>query len=140
MAAVVLLSACSGRTAERPLVMHCQKSPTLRGLYSAARFMQSYFNILDDEVLFRILAHLGTTVCLGTAPERRAALLPIKTLHNSTDANRQALQLAPGISVELVNPAVSESSSVLLHTPQLQADATEANVRTSGAEQSASRR
>ena len=84
--------------------------------------MQSYFSILDDEVHIRILAHLGTTVCLGTAPERRAALLPIKTLHNNTDANWQALQLAPEISVELVKPAVSESSSVL-HTPQLQADA-----------------
>lgn len=143
MATVLLPSACSRRTAEHLFVMHCEKSPTLRGLrglYSAACFMQSYFSILDDEVHIRILAHLGTTVCLGTAPERRAALLPIKTLHNNTDANRQALQLAPEISVELVNPAVSESSSVLLHTPQLQADATEANVRTSGAEQSASRR
>lgn len=96
---------------------------------TAAGCVQSYFNTLDDELVIRILGHLGTTVCLGTAPEPRAALLPIEAPHINASACTQAPVIAPEISGEFMKPVVAESSSLLLHTPQLQAEsATEAHM------------
>lgn len=82
--------------------------------------MQSYFGTLDDELVIRILGHLGSTVCLGAAPEPRAALLPIQPHPNHSNICNEAPLVAPELSIEFQKAPVAESSSVLLHTPQLQ--------------------
>jgi hypothetical protein len=84
--------------------------------------MQSYFNSLDDEIIIQILSHLGTTVCLGTPPERRAALVPIQNEQLRASTDYQAPVIVPEFSIHLENAPVDESSCLLLHTPQLHLD------------------
>lgn len=83
--------------------------------------MQAYFNALDDELIIRILSYLGSTVCLGAAPERRAALVPISSDCHA-NVGSQGPVIAPEFSLEFEKPLLAESSSVLLHTPMLHVD------------------